>query len=172
MATWRRANFTEILLAVRAYLVSETGLDDTRVFVSALGADDVPRFSATQDLILRPQGEEPLAGIVDGSGRYDRRTRRSFEAIVRTRVLLDQSGRDSVRLTDASLGHLALEDAVVDALELYHLADSAGDALAAPLRVGRLTGPQRLRDDRTWVWSAFTVEVEHRRDLDIANGRL
>lgn len=172
--SFRRASFREILLAVREQLVEVTGLDDTRVFVSVLSPEDAPRYAAFQDILLRPMGEEPDVGNIDGAGRYDNRRTRQFEVAVRTRVALDQSDRDHARLTDESLGHIVLEDLVVEALELFHLEDDDSDVLAAPLRVGRLSMPQRLRSDAHWVFSAFVCEAEYRRDLtvDISIGKI
>lgn len=168
MGQWRRATIRDITLDVRLWLISETGLDATRVFISVLSPEDTPVYGAPQDIILSWKAEEPDEGIIDGAGRYDNRRKRTLEVTCRTRLALDPGNQDHSRLTDESLGHFALEDSIVDALELYQPGEGDTiDVLAAPLRVGRLTEPKRRRGDGHWVYSTFTVSVEYRRDLDI-----
>lgn len=166
MGEWRRASIGEIVLALRTYLVSETGLDDSRVVVTALPRESVPRLAAAQDLLIRVLGETPDTPVIDGAGRHDNRRHRTLEVTPRTRVSLDRLDQDLVRLTDESLGHLALEDMVADALELYHLEDGP-DVMAAPLRVMQLTAPERLQTDKHWIASSFTVALTYRRDMDV-----
>lgn len=156
-----------IVTATAAYLADQTGLDPSRVFITVMTPDDTPRFGAAQDILLRPMSEEPDVGIIDGAERFDNRRIRSIEVSIRTRLFLDQAGQDSARLTDVSLGHFQMEDKVVDALEFYYPSDGdTNNALSLPFRVGRLTAPQRLRDDANWLFSTFTVAVQYMRDLD------
>lgn len=155
-----------IVTALAAYLADRTGIDTSRVIVTSLPCDENPKFAASQDILLRPMAEQPEVGIIDGAGRFDNRRKRVIEVSARTRVLLDPAGQDLVRLTDASLGHFALEDKICDALELYYPSDTDDNAMCLPLRVGRLTDPRPMRNDRNWVFSTFAVEVEYMRDLD------
>lgn len=167
MGQWVAANLSDILTPTLAWLAQETGLDASCVYVTCLPPEQTPRFDAPQDVLVRPMNEEPDAAKIDGAGRYDNRRTRTLEVSARTRLHLDQAGRDGYRMTDESLGHLALEDRIADALELYYPSDGE-DALCAPFRVGRLTAAARLRDDAFWVYSTFTVSVEYIRDLDTA----
>lgn len=166
MSRVTRAPFADVLEAVRARIVEVTELDDARVFITALDPDSAPRFGAAQDVLVRPASETPEAGTIDGAGRIDNRRKRRIEVTIRTRLLLDEADRDTSRLSDASLGHLALEDTVCDALELYNPTGEGDDAICLPLRVGQLSQPQRLRSDPSWVASTFVVEAEYLRDLD------
>lgn len=165
---WKKTSASTVLLALRDWVVSQTGLDDTRVIITVLDAEATPRFGAPQDILLRPLDESPEVGIIDGAGRFDNRRRKRFQVCVRTRLLLDSTGQDYTRLTDASLGHTIMEDAVVDALELYWPSDGS-DALCSPVRVGKLSDPKRIRDDPDWVWSGFDCDFEYTRDLNIAS---
>lgn len=168
MAAWVAATLNQILPVITARLAASTGLDATRVLVSVLQPEDVPCFGAAQDVVVRVMHEHEDAAVVDGCGRHDDRRLRLLEISPRTRVQLDASGQDLYRLTDLSLGHLALEDAVVAALQLYSVAGSGGDVWSAPLRVRRVTMPDKLRSNPDWVCSTFGVDLEYRRDLDAA----
>lgn len=168
MAAWVASDLSTILPVVTAKIAEITGLDASRVVVSVLQPEDVPTVAAAQDVIVRLMGELPDEGIIHGSGRYDDRRHRTLEVSVRTRLHLDQIGQNLQQLTHASLGHLRMEDLVVEALELYSVAGTAGDVLTAPLRVGRLTTPGKLRSNPDWICSTFTVECEYSRDLDAA----
>lgn len=165
MGRVRRASLSDILAGARSFLVTQTGLDDSRVVITCLSPDDTPRLAAAQDVLLRLLNEEPEVGVIEGAGRYDNRRKRKLEVTQRTRLSLDVYGQDLYRLTDTTLGHLALEDTVCDALELY-FPTSGDNALSLPFRVGGLSSPQRLRADPDWLFSSFTVEIEYSRALD------
>jgi hypothetical protein len=166
--TLRKAACGEILLAIAARVVSTTGLDATRVLIAAVSSPwDVPHHGAAQDILLMPRGEVPEAPV-DGGGRYVNLRKRTLEVAVRTRLQLDTAQTDKTRLTDDSLGHLALEDRVCDGLENWFPLDAdTGDAIATPLAVGRLTGPAKDHRDATWVSTQFTVDFLYERDLTL-----
>lgn len=168
MPAWNRTSVRAIILAAVARIVEITELDAARVGVTVLPPDEVPPFGAPQDVLVRVRGETPDEGIIDGTGRWDNRRRRILDVACRTRVSLDEEGGDLARLTHESLGHVLLEDLVVEALEIFNAPDpdEAGSLITAPLRVGRLTDPQRMAKFPDWVFSVFTVEAEYSRDLD------
>lgn len=169
MAEWARSDLGTILAGVVGRLVAVTGLDATRVAVTVLQPEDFPIFHAPQDVLVRPMGEEPDRGAIDGAGRWHNLRTRTLAVSVRTRLHLDQAGRDLDRLADASRGHLRMEDLAVDALELWNVPGSGGDVITAPLRCGRWNEPQRLRQGgelTDWVYSTLHVECTYVRDLD------
>jgi hypothetical protein len=168
VAEWARASGRGILLKLRLRVAEWCALDLSRVVVTVLDPSETPRTTAQQDILLRPGGEDSLEGILDGSGRYDDRRTRSLELSVRTRVQLDQAGQDLTRLTDASLGHVQMEDRLIDGLQNYQVPGDGSDVWTAPLRLTRLSQPQRLKGDIDWVSSTFTAHYEYTRDLDTA----
>ena len=143
-----------------------TAIDPSRIFVSVLDADSCPLFDGDQDVILRVMGERREGGMLEGAGRVDDRRTREIQVVMRSRVYLDQVEQDLIRLTDASLGHLWLEDAVADALEIFMATDGDGNVLTTPWYLEGPTAPQAMRNDRNWVWSAFTCSFDYERALD------
>lgn len=164
---WESTDLATVLPVLTARLVRVTGLDATRVALSVWPADEVPTFAADQDVIVRVMGERPEQGVIEGAGRYDDRRERSLEVAVRTRVQLDQAGQALQLLTHASLGHLRMEDLVVEALQLFSPPSRRGGVLAAPLFAGRWTAPQRMKSNPDWVWSTLDVPLSYVRDLDV-----
>ncbi len=166
MASWARTSVRAIVLAMRTRLVEITELDDARVTVTVLPIEDVPPFGGVQDVIVRIMGETPDEAAIDGAGRWHNLRTRSFQVGARSRVSLDEAGSDLSRMTHESLGHVLLEDLVVEALELFNAPGENDDVITAPIRVGRLTDPARMKKFDDWVWSSFTVEATYVRDLD------
>lgn len=165
-ATVVRSHFADVLTALAAQVASVTGLDPSHVLIAA-GDVAVPHFQADQDVVLRLMGETPDPDE-DGSGRgrvCDLR-RRTVVVECRTRVYLDDVAQDVVRLTDASLGHLALEDNAYDAAERWIATDSDGNALALGGFVGAVSDPKPDKDDRNWVSSRFPLVIPYQRALD------
>jgi hypothetical protein len=169
--THDHALFSEVVLAMKAWLGSELqrtlGLDPSVVSVSAI--DDPPHHQAERDVVLRVQGERSVEGNWAGGGRHDDRRKRQVKVICRTRMWLDQADRDDLLLTSvepATLGHLALEDAVADALQTWQGLRANGDALNYPAYVGDLTDPEKEKSTQGptgWVSSHFTVRLEYDR---------
>ena len=168
MAQWARTTPRAFLPVIVARLVTVTGLDSTRVVISVLEAEKVPLFAAFQDVIVRPVDEFPDTTVIDGAGRWENWRRRILQVSVRTRVQLDPAGQNLVQLTDASLGHLALEDAVMEALEIFNVPGDNDDVLTAPLRTGHFSKPEQMKQNPAWVVSTVEVEVLYRRELDVS----
>jgi hypothetical protein len=106
-----RSNITDILAALAARLVA-AGVVPSAAFCYAVDHDD-PELTAGKRLaLLRPRGETPVRGVQEAAGRVDRRVRRRLSVLAYTQFNLDQSGRAAAALTDATYGHLALEDAI------------------------------------------------------------
>lgn len=168
MATLRRAGIGEILLAIQARLVAATGFHTTRVIIAAVAnPGDVPHQGAEQDILIMPRDESPEVAV-DGGGRYVNLRKRTIEVAARTRLRLDTAQGDEIRLTDTSLGHLALEDLIADALENWFPLDgTTGDALCTDLDVGRCSRPTKDPKDPTWVSSGFTMTFQYLRNLTL-----
>lgn len=171
MAKWARTNPETILLAVLARLAETTELDESRIILSIIQPEDVPTFAAFQDVVVRAMSEMPDSGAVHGAGRHHDLRERTIEVSARTRVQLDQTAQALAQLTDATLGHLILENLIVEALQEWLAPGSDGDVLTAPMEVGRLTTPARLRTNPDWVCSTFTVNFQYVRDLDLTPSR-
>lgn len=168
-----RSSFRDILLALRSQILNSLGWDPTRVLVVADEEEDVPHLTGDQDVLIRPRGESPEAGVIDASGRVDNYRIRRATVFLRSRVLLDVVGDSVVRLTDQALGHTVLEDQICDAAEAFFALDNyqpggSGPGnlmLACPARVGPLSEARRSRKHKEWVVSSFEVEFQYVRNL-------
>ncbi len=168
---WVAAPIGTILRLLKAQLVSVTGLDPSRVHITARDANQMPHDSGDRDLIIRPMYERPTPGMLEGGGRKNDRRFREVQIIPRSRAYLDPVDSDEVRLTDGTLGLLALEDMVVDALEMFQVtqtvqATGAVNTLTFPIFVEGPTAPEPDRDDENWVHSTFTLQIQYQRLLD------
>lgn len=165
MASQIRSTFREILLLLREQIITVTSLDPSRVILTA--REDVPHVSAEQDILLVPLDEVPDRENIAAAGRVCNYRTRKVKVVLRSRLVLDQVGQDFVHLTDASLGHLALEDAVCDALEIFTPEDADRNALTAcPVRLEGLSRPQPERAAPEWITSSWDLSVEYLRALD------
>lgn len=167
MPTLRRATCREILLAIHERIFASCKIPRERIVITAADAEDVEHVNAEQDVLLRAMGESPEAGI-EGGGRYVNRRKRTLEVVLRTRLWVDEAHTDTKRLTDASLGHWALEDLVVDALEHWFPLDSAGDALSEPVECKGISMPRKDRKDKGWISSRLDASFVYLRDLTLA----
>lgn len=169
MATVLPSAFGTILTGLQQQLTLLTGLDSSRIVITLLPVEDTPYFGAEQDVLIRPGSERPNVPAIDGAGRMNNLRYRQVHVTARSRVNLDRTQEDAVRLTDQARGLMALEDLIVDALEYWSYTDASGNDLSLPARVGQLTEPRRHRGKQGttdgWCYSTFTVEIEYRRAL-------
>ena len=164
------SNVGPILLLLQVQLATWLNWSMRRIIITALPPEQVPHYNAEQDVLLAPKSERPDVGAIDGGGRYDNIRYRTLDLVARTRLFLDLTGRDPSRLTDTSLGHFALEDKIVDAVELFFTVDANQNCLALPMRVGTISEPRReARENNNWVYSTFNVEFEYQRLLDTSD---
>lgn len=166
MAAQVRANLADVLNAVVDRLAQKAGVDAAQVAVSAR---DLPFFVPERCLVLRVLGERQAPGW-DGAGRVNDLRARQVRLVVRTRLLLDEAGRDAAHLLDASLGHLALEDACADALAGFLPTDGQGDGLTAvPLEPGPFSDPRPAsKDNPEWLESSCEFTATYNRALNQA----
>lgn len=164
--TTRRASVRETVLLLRARLAAGLGWDEERIIITAAEPDDTPHHQADQDILLRLEGERPEASI-DGGGRYVNLRTRNIAVWARSRLFLDTRDSDLARLTHTSLGHVALEDDIVDVLEGWLPVDDDGNATSTPVILGTFSRPEKDRKDDGWVRSRVDLSFQYLRDLTL-----
>jgi len=158
MATVKPSSIRTVLEAVQAWLVAQEVLDADRILLVARPFTEVPLEMGDADLLLRPGSFLPT-GNETGAGRYDTRIRRILEIAVRTRLEVDEVGQDLHWLRDDAR-HLALEEAVLAALEIFPPEDAAGNILLAePMRLVDGTAAEKRKDKRGWGQSVLRFEM-------------
>ena len=139
MASVIRSNMRTILPEIRSRLLSwpTTALHfgEYRAFLVAQ-SKTVP-IQADKVLLIRPLDFTVQRGWADGAGRMATRIDRRISLTVRTRLNIDMDGGADVEwLTNLDYGHLALEEAIPDALEEYFPRNASGDHLTLePIRM-------------------------------------
>lgn len=141
-ATFAPTKLVRILGLLHAYLVEQLRMPATSIFITALEMDDVQPLSGQRDLLIQLTGESPLPWQ-EGGGRHVNGRSRGLKLALRTRLHLDQPSIDTARLTEETFGHLAAEEAIVDALESFQPTDAAGNVLALPILCGEWSAPTR-----------------------------
>lgn len=169
--THNRANFEDILAALRARISSVCLLDFDRVLISSLPTTDIPHTAALQEVIIGVDSESPQASI-DGGGRYVNLRKRRIRLTVRTRGNLDEVVSDLVKLTDANIGHFAMEDRLCDAVELWIALDDPENALCTPITTTSFAAAEhdssrRNRGLSEWISSRMDLETLYLRDLTL-----
>lgn len=153
------------LVTARAVLA-----DSSSVGIIAGDPRLVPHWCAPFEVLLSPAEENARDEFYSGAGRYDSRSLRSFQVTVRTRLDLDQTGRDVTRMTSTSLGHLILEWYVKDALQgltpTVNDTDDLQDLTDYPLHWRGTSRPVHDPQDHSWVSSTLTFECGYVDDLD------
>lgn len=172
-----RSTTSAILLAVQArlryyldtrltLLAQAAVLPSEAIAVCIAEPEDVPHYTAARELLIAPQEEESDDDSSTGGGRVHTQCYRTFHVVCRSRLDLDQVGQDVARLTDASLGHLALEHGVKDALHIWMptgvsaVTSDVDDILVEyPIHWRRTSRTRPDRGDRSWVSSTLVFEV-------------
>lgn len=162
---WLPSNIGTILLLMKAQLVAVTGIIPSRVHITSREQSEIPHFSGDQDLILRPMYERPTPGMLEGGGRANDRRTREVQIVCRSRAYLDTPDSDQVRLTSPGLGLLALEDSVRNAMEMFQVTDASNNTLTFPIFVEGPVAPEPDREDKNWLHSVFTLQVEYQAAL-------
>jgi hypothetical protein len=141
-----------VLSAVASQLASWPAVNLTldRIFLN-LDPDTAEPTTGDRDILL-DVGSERRDPTSDGSGRVEARVIRKLRVRIRTRMNLDENYRSTAWLQGAvmengqsiTLGHLALEDAVIDALYLFQAVDLSSNALMyRPMVYDGTPGAQR-----------------------------
>ena len=159
-ATLRRSSWSEILLALQAQVVAVTGLDASRVILTAFDEHDVPHFGAQQDVSWRARASAAPEAAIKGGGWVDDRRTRSLDVVMRTELFLDQPGQSPVQLTDATAGtRRPARTPAATPLELFLLPTDADRQRALAARQGGRGSPTTKASpkDKGWVTSSFSV---------------
>jgi hypothetical protein len=159
MATINRTGIAMILLSIQQQLIDKAVVPQADIGIVC--TVDVPHFDADQDVLIYPQRFTSDQAQADHAGRIDTRVVRMVHIILRTRMELDESNRQVSILTTPSLGHFALEDAILDALQIFFPLDSNGNQLTyEPMRVYTGEPPKlELPKHPGWGNSILTFEV-------------
>jgi hypothetical protein len=166
----KRTEPADVLPYLLTRLISVTGLPAERCFVSQ--ADEQPYDAqADQYLWLRVEDGGEDQGIRDGAGRLDARETVTLTVTARTRLALDEPGRDLSWMTHASLGHLRLAHAVKKALDGWQPTDGESNVLTTcPIRLLTPRKPRKDRKQPEWGESVQVYEMEILLNLDDING--
>lgn len=161
-------NISTILALIRAKLVADAvGTADQIDFTLSRSPKTLPHLMNSHDIWLWPRDERFEEGFFEGGGRTSVRVIRKLFVVVRTQLNLDHAESDRLLLTDATLGHAAIEDAVVQSLHDFYVADASGNRLTTyGIEVKNLEGPERVEDrgeERGWCSSAIVAEVPYVR---------
>jgi hypothetical protein len=137
-------------------------LDASGIFLSQ--RIDAPHWQANYDVLLRAGGFIVDQRLDLAGGRITTALTRSLIVTCRTRVSLDESGKDLAWLFgdgNLVLGHLALEEAVVDALHEQTPTDASGNLLTKePVKlVGGTEASKEGRDPNSWGSSLLTFSM-------------
>lgn len=154
--------FGTILLSLKARLMRKLNFPTERVLIVARQV--VPHLQGMQDVLLWISGGIALQAYSDGAGGYDTRVRRIVHVIPRVNSNRDVKSSDEIWLT-ASDGILALEDAILNALQVKTPFDSQSNALTdEPVRLINSELPQKeaqgIRDAASGQWGFSTMAFE------------
>lgn len=131
--------------------------------------DSLPLLGAPQDIWIRPMGEEFDGQQFRATGRQFRKVIRRLRLTLRTRSNLDKVGEATAFLTRETGSHLALEDAVIDALDEKHLFDASNNQLTTdPMEVVNLAESQYIPEQKGWGASVLYVDVPYWRLMSTA----
>ena len=171
MAAQIRSNFGAILEAIKNQLVAEIEIPAERVLIVV--RRNVPHFAADQDIVLRPLGFRVDRQITDQTGRFLTAIVRRLEVRARTRLTLDEASRDEQWLLHETLGHLALEEGIVDALQEFIPLDNDVDQNALtyePILLSDGTDPEQMPDrgqPTDWGESRLIFDVPYVMSLTL-----
>lgn len=156
----KRTSYAEILLAIKARLVSVTGLPAVRVKIIT-NRSHVPYLQAEQMLFVRPGRWISPRSQKDGEGRVVGRSYRYLNILVVDRVALDAVDEDEIRLTDTTYGLIPLADKVLDALDQFWPEDSSQNVLTyEPMRM--IAGQEEKKSEKPfWCDQLLTFEIGH-----------
>lgn len=159
----RRVATRLVLEAIRTELVRLEVLPEDAITWTS--TNQVPNWLAEHRLLLRPRGFSSTRAHADGEGRTTGALRRLVDVHCRVRNELDQADQDDIKLLTEDTGYFDLEDAVVDALDIFYPEDEGGNALLAE--------PMRVIDAQTaesfsthWVEAFATFEIVYLPPLD------
>lgn len=170
MATPIPTPLATILEAVKAQIVANTTVTDNRVLL--VTKKRIPKFQGDQDCLILPGPIQALEDFSAAAGRIACIVLRPLVITIRTRFGVDMSDRSDSWITDPTLGHYVLEEALVAALHIYLPTDSLGNAYTQePIHWVNSTSPEQDKQDQTWAETTlqFTIKYQIGMTQDITN---
>ncbi len=126
--TFVPCSFGTILLKIQARLMSVLSFPSERVIITLQGTDP-PHIQADQDILLRSKTIHTNSSWTNQTGHFQTYVERRLETVCRTRLALDELGSAAIWLTDATLGHIAFEESVANALQTFFPTDANENTL-------------------------------------------
>ena len=163
-----RSSLVPILQAIAGQLVNYGVLSDASRAIITI-QPDFPHFGAEHDILIRPGNFIINRAMNAAAGRVATECIRTVTTVCRTRLNLDEAGRDKVWLTDAAKGHIVFEEFTVDALEEFWPADANNNLLLnEPMRLIRMDGLRKDTTQPQWGQSALDWEIKYLLPLNQA----
>jgi len=163
-ATVLRASLASILKAIQSQLMTFTGFPVERVRISARWPDPLAAVG-DQDLTIRPLGFK----VQDKrNSRLETRVYRRIGVMIRTRLGTDYYESGQSWLTDPTLGHIPLEETVLDALLNFIPLDNKfiQNWLSIPLKLVGGEDPERQDEDSGNGVEILMFELEYMPPID------
>ena len=155
--------------AIIAKLVAAAVVPTATAAVMTAAPEAAPHHVGDADVLIWPQDEVSGEQQVAAGGREATWVEHRFSVIARSRLDLDESGRDRKRLTHSSRGHYVLRAAVRDALHLFWPEDSSLRALGVqPIRWVKTAPPKRDRDPGAASWVSSQLEFTFRYGANLS----
>lgn len=159
-----RAKLSKILPVIKQRLMSKLDWPAERVKISLKDDSSHPH---QQYLRLWPRSSVSFAIYRHGGGRLDTRVMRRLAVKLYTRLALDESGDDEQWLTNATLGHLDVEHAIIDALENYAPVDEDMNWLVyQPMKLQPVSEPDKDAEEPEWGSTVQEYDLSYVLDLD------
>ena len=119
-----------ILTAIVDRLIAEvTGANAASCYLAIEGEDEISGNPGEFILVVSPGGGNFDDGALDGGGQNQATDYFDFAVKVYSSVMLDQFGRDTTALTDATKGLIAKHFDVLQALTVFDLTDGTDNIL-------------------------------------------
>lgn len=128
MARPIQVGMAAILAATKGHLMDSLGFPAERVYVIASPPVN-DKYQADQVVAIHVGDFVRNVPWSDGSSRICTYLSRQLEVVCHTRLALDYAAEDYIWLVHNSLGHLALEDAVANAMDDWLPMDNSGNVL-------------------------------------------
>jgi hypothetical protein len=155
-----RASLTAILPLIETQVVAVTGLSSSQVYSTA--QKNPPIYEGDHVVQIRPTGFTVQTDQSFPEGRLDTRITRDLAVKVVTRLGLDEPDRDRVWLEDQTLGHIVLEESVINALQNFWPTDVNGNVLTTnPIQLAPASDPETEEDEPGWGSSLVTFQVSY-----------
>ena len=163
-----RSSFRVILPLLKTQLVTAGAFGTSAITLSLVGIpmESLPGLVGEHDCFLMAGDERNEGDFDNASSWFDRRVRRAVQVLIRTRLQLDKVNEFSDWLTNATLGHLQLEDSIFDALDDFKVLNSSSDQVVfESLLVTGIAAPRMVRAQKGWGGSIINVEVGYVRSV-------